>query len=461
MPETAGDPLMHERIAESIAELGGRAWFAGGCVRDLLLGRDPLDFDIEVYGLSLDELETCLEKFGEVHAVGRSFGVLKFRSAEGVEVDFSLPRRENREGRGHRGFVVDLDPGISQEEACSRRDFTINAMLRDVLSGEIRDYFGGQDDLKAGILRHVGPAFEEDPLRVYRLMQFAARFDMEAVPETLELCRRMDLSELAPERVFEEFAKLMLLSKRPSRGWRVAEEAGILDYHPELLALVGCPQDPHWHPEGDVWVHTLMTVDAAVESRNGERFHDLALMFGALCHDLGKPSTTFPREDGRIVSPGHCESGAPLARQFMERICNSKELIESVERFTLLHLRPMQLYQARKKVGPGAIRRLALLVNIKELLEIARADHYGRSTKDALELDFPAGKWLLDIAEDLKVQEQAAEPLLLGRHLLEQGFTPGLEMGKVLKEAYEAQIEGDFEDLEGALQWLKERKPDE
>jgi len=442
------------KIAEEIAAQGGSAWYAGGWVRDRLLDREPVDRDIEVHGLDLRALEIILRRHGKVSAVGRSFGILKWRGPA-VAADFSLPRRENREGSGHRGFVVDLDPSIGFEEACARRDFTVNAMLENLLTGERLDFFGGKEDLQARRLRHVGPAFVEDPLRAYRLMQQSARFEMAAAPETLALCRKMNLSELAPERVFVEWTRLLLEAERPSMGLETARKAGILAFHPELFALIGCVQDPAWHPEGDVWTHTLLVVDEAAKMRTGDRTGDLVLMFGALCHDFGKPTTT-RRKDGRIVSPGHCEAGVEPARRFLGRMSRETELIDGVEQCVRYHLRPAELYRVRDKVGVSAIRRLALRVKIEDLVRWARADHFGRSTADALAREFPAGEWLLERAEALSVRKQAPRPILQGRHLLERGWEPGPEMGKRLREAFQAQLDGEFEDLDGALRWLEE-----
>ncbi len=442
------------KIAEEIAAVGGRAYFAGGCVRDALLGRPSLDLDVEVHGLALADLEALLARHGRVQAVGRAFGVLKFRCRRG-EADFGLPRRESLTGRGHRGFTVDLDPSITPREACARRDFTVNAMLEDVLTGELLDYFGGRADLAAGRLRHTSPAFSEDPLRVYRLMQLGARFALEPTAETLALCRTMDLGALAPERVFAEFEKLLLLAEQPSRGLAIASAAGILEFQPELAAMIGCPQDPDWHPEGDVWTHTLLVLDAAAALRTGDRRTDLALMLGALCHDLGKPPTTH-RKQGRIVSPGHAEAGeAPTAR-FMGRLTQDVDLIDAVQRHVRFHLRPAEFYRVREQIGDASIRRLATEVSIVDLVRLARADHLGRTTPDALAQAFPAGDWLLAKAAALAVEAGAPAPLLMGRHLLERGWQPGPALGEALAAAFEAQLDGAFADLEGALTWLEE-----
>lgn len=441
------------QIAEEIAAAGGRAYYAGGCVRDSLLGHPSLDLDVEVHGLPLAELEALLRRHGRVQAVGRAFGVLKFIAREG-EADIGLPRRESRSGRGHRGFTVDLDPSITLKEACARRDFTINAMLQDVLTDEVHDFFGGREDLAAGLLRHTGDAFADDPLRAYRLMQFGARFALRVQPETLALCRTMDLGALAPERVYAEFEKLLLLAERPGVGLELAREAGILSFHPELAALIDCPQDPQWHPEGDVWTHTLMVVDEAARLRSGERKRDLALMFGALCHDFGKPPTTH-RKRGRIVSPGHAEAGIEPTRRFLERLAVTGDLLEAVEGFVRYHLRPAEFYRVRDEIGDASIRRLALEINIAELVRLARADHLGRTTEDALARQFPAGEWLLAKAEALAVEERAPSPLLQGRHLLERGWQPGPAMGAALARAFEAQLDGAFTTLPEALTWLE------
>jgi tRNA nucleotidyltransferase (CCA-adding enzyme) len=444
------------KIAREIHQQGGEGFYVGGYVRDRLLGRESLDFDIEVYGLELRSLEKLIQRHGRVEAVGRSFGVLKFFSPAGL-ADFSLPRRENKEGRGHRGFVVDLDPDLKPAEASARRDFTINAMLENVLTGQVLDFHDGKRDLEQGILRHCGDSFGEDPLRAYRLMQFAARLEMTPAPETLALCRQMDLSELPHERIMAEFEKLLLLGNRPSLGLNAALAAGVLEYHPPLKAMVDCPQDPGWHPEGDVWTHTLMCLDAAADLRRGERRSDLAMMLGVLCHDLGKPLTTGTKGT-RIVSPGHAEAGARPTREFLAGLTGDQDLVEQVVKFVLYHLRPSDFYRVRHEIGNGSIRRLSTQVNIEELLRVSRADHLGRDTEDARRGDYPAGDWLLAKARELSVESAPPGPLLLGRHLLQRGWTAGPLMGKVLKKAFEAQIEGEFSDLDGALVWLESRK---
>ncbi|MEC8360093.1 MAG: hypothetical protein VXZ92_09950, partial [SAR324 cluster bacterium] len=280
------------KLANAIHQQGGQPILVGGSVRDYLLGQIiPKDLDLEVYHLEANKLEMVLSQFGKVLRVGKSFGVLKLIT-EHAEYDVSLPRRESKNGKGHKGFLVNADPRMTFEEASARRDFTINSIGFDPIHQLWLDPHHGQEDLKKGILRHVGPAFAEDPLRVLRGAQFAARLNFQLAPETLELCQTLDLNELSRERLLGEFVKLLLRAERPSIGLEILRQTKALRFFPELEALIDVPQDPTWHPEGCVWTHTLMVVDEAAKLRVGEEKNDLFLMFGALCHDFGKPATT-------------------------------------------------------------------------------------------------------------------------------------------------------------------------
>ncbi|HWW88165.1 MAG TPA: hypothetical protein VNZ26_31425, partial [Vicinamibacterales bacterium] len=302
-PETTLDQL--RAIATAVKEAGGRALVVGGWVRDRLMGRSSKDLDLEVYGLGADRIRSLLETFGRVESVGESFQVFKLG-----DLDVSLPRRDSRSGRGHRGFEVTGDPEMTIEEAATRRDFTINAISWDPLSEEYFDPFDGRRDLERKILRVVDPrTFCEDSLRVLRGIQFAARFDLEVDAQTRALCRTVPLDDLPAERVWGELEKL-LLAPRPSRGFALAMELDVVPkLFPELLALVGCPQEPEWHPEGDVWVHTLQVVDRArTRIDDLPRPQQITMMLGAVCHDFGKPATTAVI-DGRIRSMDHEEQG--------------------------------------------------------------------------------------------------------------------------------------------------------
>ncbi len=441
-------------LAKAISEAGGKAILVGGSVRDFLLSESTCkDFDIEVYYLQLDQLESILSRFGKVIAVGKSFGVLKL-VAQQAEYDFSLPRSENKIGKGHKGFRITSDANMTFEQAAARRDFTINSIGYDILSEHILDPYRGIQDLQRGVLRHIGPAFIEDPLRVMRAMQFAGRFEFQIASETIQLCQTLTLNELPKERIFEEFKKLLLKSRKPSIGLKSALKLGILKNFPELKSLIGVPQDPEWHPEGDVWIHTLMVVDEAAKLRQGDEKADLSYMLGTLCHDFGKPLTT-EFKGGRWRSPAHDAEGLAPTETFLRRMTEEQTLIELVQVYVKEHLKPALLYKDRQRVTSGAIRRLALRVPIPDIVRVATADHFGRTTPDAIARQFPAGDWLLQRAANLKVKQNKPKPLLKGRHLLALGMSPGPKMGELIQQSFELQLDGQFNTLEAATAWAE------
>jgi tRNA nucleotidyltransferase (CCA-adding enzyme) len=454
------------RLRDVIVEAGGRAVAVGGCVRDGLLGTPAKDVDVEVYGLDLATLEATLKVAGcSVSAVGRSFGVLKVQldvDGDTEVIDVALPRTENKVGQGHRGFVVQSDPFLSFEQAASRRDFTINAMGIDLQTGALLDPWGGLQDLEAGVLRHVSSAFDEDPLRVLRGAQFCARFGLAPAAETLERCAslRSELTTLAVERVGEEMKKLLVKGVWPSLGLQLLRQTGALSVLvPELSELVGCPQEPEWHPEGDVWVHTLLVVDEAARLVREARLGDaeaLLVVLAALCHDLGKPATT-ALEDGRIRSRDHESQGEAPTRSVCARFGIARADEEVVVALVKDHLKPFMLWRDRDSLGDAAIRRLATRVSVPLLVHVATADCFGRTTPDALRREDPAGPWLLERARALAVADHAPRPLLQGRDLQQHGLVPGVHFGVLLKEAFEAQLEGSFVDHAGAVLWLKAR----
>jgi len=459
-------PALLTTLTSALQAAGGRPVVVGGAVRDHMLHKTPKDFDVEVYGLSLDDVEAACARVGKVHAVGRSFGVLKVTLADvidGTDVtdtyDVALPRTENKVGQGHRGFVVESQPDLTFADAATRRDFTLNAMGWDVVDNVLLDPHGGQADLADGVLRHVSDAFDEDPLRVLRGCQFAARFDLVMHDDTVAKCRSLqsELSTLPKERLWEEWKKLLLQAERPSVGLDVMRATGALVLFPELEAMIGCEQDVLWHPEGDVWVHTLMVVDEAARICREAGVDDderLLAMYGALLHDVGKPDTT-QFEDGHIRSRGHEAHGEVGTRSFMERIGAPHDVTDAVVPLVKEHLKPHALYGERDRVSDGALRRLALRVPIERLVLVSHADFCGRTTKEALSRNDPSKAWLLEQAERLQVQRDAPQPLLQGRHLLALGMTPGPAMGDILKAAFAAQLDGAFHDVDGGEAWLQ------
>jgi len=457
VPETLDNVPLPAELAQAVASIakcvcnaGGRAVLVGGCVRDALLGRQPKDADIEVFGVEPGTLEKLIAENYPVITVGKSFGVLKIR---GLDLDVSLPRRERRTGPLHTDFAVDADPAMSFRAAAARRDFTLNAISWDPLAHELIDPFNGVADLRATILRHTTARFTEDPLRVLRAMQLAARFELAVAPETVALCATLTMDGISAERVFDEWQKLLVKGNRPSLGLEFLRACGWVKFFPELAALIGCEQDAQWHPEGDVWVHTLHCLDAFAARRTGDAWEDLVVGLAVLCHDMGKPLTTARDEAGRVRSLGHEAAGETPTLSFLARLTNHKELVESVVPLVLCHMRPRELMLGN--AGDSAIRRLAKKVGrIDRLARVDEADRWGRPP---LAPDEPGGgNWLLDRAAKLEVASHAPAPLILGRHLIAAGLTPGPRFKEILNTCFEAQLDGKFTDVVGGEKFLAE-----
>lgn len=439
----------------------GRPRLVGGGVRDWLLGLEPKDFDVEVAGVDFETLHRALAPFGSTDIVGRSFGVLKVRGPGGTEYDFSLPRRESKTGAGHRGFAIAPDPALSDAEAAARRDFTLNAIAYDPFTGAIIDPHGGAADLRARVLRHTSAAFSEDPLRVLRAFQLAARFDFTLAPETAELCRSIAASytELPVERVWGEWEKWATKSTKPSRGLTVLEETGWLRHFPEVAALRGTEQEPEWHPEGDVFTHTQCCLDALVALpawREGEAHARRLLMFGVLAHDFGKPATTSHAERRgqlRWISPGHEAAGGPIAEAFLRRIGAPLELDAPVRALVVNHLAH---HHGQAVFTDTSVRRLARRLapaTIDELAAVMRADSNGRPPLTSPDTHARIDT-LVAQAHALALSQSAPRPIVLGRHLIALGHRPSAGFKAVLDAAFEAQLDGAFYDEAGGVVWL-------
>ena len=451
-------PKIIYTISKQLKEQNAKAIVVGGSVRDHFLKLPIKDYDIEVYGLkSIDELEMILSQYGSVNLVGKSFGVLKFQH-NGEEYDFSFPRREQKTGTGHRGFDVSVDGNMSFKEASKRRDFTLNAMGYDVEEQLFLDPYNGRKDMKKKLLRHIDEVtFIEDPLRVYRAVQFSARFNYGLAEETFELCRSMVvngmLEELAQERIYIEFKKLLLKSSKPSIGFELMRELDILIYFPELKAIIDVPQSPKWHPEGDVWIHTLMAVDAMVALLGSDEKENLRYMFAILCHDFGKATHTTVEEDGRIRAIGHEKAGIEPTKSFLYRLTNEHEFIASILPLVEHHLKPSQFYAGQST--DRAFRKLATKVNIQELVVVAKADFLGRTTKESLAGIYVAGEWMLECAKSLNVQSQPLANLLQGRDLIALGLEPSVAFKEMLQAIYNLQLEGFLSEKEEALEYIR------
>lgn len=422
-----------EEIAERVHALGGSAYYVGGYVRDRLLGRDSKDIDIEIHGITEDALIELLSDMGETASFGRSFGIHTLR---GTGIDIALPRTERSTGQGHRQFDVSVDPFIGTEAASSRRDFTINALMQDVLTGEILDYHGGREDLEKGIIRHVSDAsFAEDPLRVLRAASFASRLGFDIADETISLCRSIDLSGLSSERVEEELAKALLRSDSPSVFFEELRRMDQLSFwFPELEALIGLPQDPLYHPEGDVWIHTMEVIDRAAALRD-KTDEPLSFMLLCLCHDFGKAVTT-ELIKGRYHAYQHEVKGIPVIESFLRRIVKEKSIRRYVTGMVPLHMRPN--VAAFSKPSVKSTNRL-----FYEAASPGDLVYFAICDKPVLagEENFTGDSDFL--WERLSVFEATmAKPHITGKDLIEAGISPGEELGRLLDYALKLRLAG-------------------
>ena len=453
MPSPVPEKIL--RLARAVKDAGGRALMVGGCVRDRLMGCDAKDWDVEVYGVAPARLRKLLDRMGRVNVVGEAFTVYKL----GKDLDVSLPRRERKTGRGHRAFYIEGDPAMSVEEAARRRDFTVNAVLEDPLTGELIDPFGGRADIGRKLLRAVSPeTFVEDSLRVLRAAQFAARFGFDIEPRTVELCRSIDLTDLPAERVWGELEKILLVARSPYAGLQwLAALGATSQLFPEIEVLSGCPQDPEWHPEGDVEVHTYIVCDRARELIDDLDYpRRVTLMLAALCHDFGKPATTQFIE-GRIRSRGHEEAGVEPTLSFLERLklftLEGYDVRSQVVALVRDHLKPGEFYRRREEISDGAFRRLARRCELELLYRVAKADTLGRNApwvpgENRFTAD--AQEWFIARARELAVERKAPAHILMGRHLLEMGLRPSPLVGEVISAVYEMQLDGRVRTLEEA-----------
>ncbi len=437
-------------IVADIAHQGGSALLVGGAVRDLFLRRPIKDIDIEVHNITSDGLEKILRVYGPVDYVGKAYGVFRVHP---LTIDWSLPRADKP---GRKPDVL-IDPAMSMPEAFRRRDLTINAMGINLITYELVDPFGGLADLKNKILHATDEKlFSEDPLRFYRVMQFIGRFEMTPDAQLDSICQKIDITGVSVERIEQEFEKLLLQSGRPALGIRWLAHIGrVRDVLPELAEVANTPQDPVWHPEGNVFEHTMQTIDAAARIACADQTKKLILLYAALCHDVGKVLTT--QEVGqRIKSTGHAELGVPLVKKLLARITKKKDIIDAVVVLTKYHMAPGQFIEGDAK--PSAYKRLAAKLaphaTLQMLADLALADKLARNPRGGKPRTGNVHKvtQFLKKAHDLEVLEQKETPVLLGRDLLD--IVPaGPALGKLVARAYEIQLEEGIRDK----QVLRER----
>ncbi|MFA5945301.1 MAG: hypothetical protein WC802_00110 [Patescibacteria group bacterium] len=476
---TTNDPILDQAIAKLAGKVP-RALLVGGVVRDFLLGVPTKDADVEVYGISSGELKSVLEKlFDQVDTVGASFGIYKVTLAEGRMLDVAIPRTESKTGKGHKGFEVIGDPALNVTEALRRRDFTVNAIAMDAVTGEVIDPFNGRNDLSARVLRAVDPrTFVEDPLRVFRGVQFSARLHFAIEPKTLALMKQMvqngELDELSKERVTEEWRKLLLKAERPSLGLALMLELDIIHhYYPELAALVSIPQEPDWHPEGDVWVHTLLALDEAVgisrdshplnNPLNNPPHNPLLIPLSTLCHDLGKPLVT-KMVEGKLRAFGHEEAGVEPSKSLLSRFTFGDDLTHQVCAITRDHLKPTTLYRSfqkgelNEKQYANAVRRLLKRlggVPLNVFLAVTEADTRGRGLASDTG-EYEPGAFMRQTVSKNDLEIAAKTPLITGAELIaEFGLVEGPKIGEVMKAVELARDNGEIETPEEARELVK------
>lgn len=415
---------MAQDIASAVSDLGGRTYYVGGFVRDCILGIENKDIDIEVHGIPPQKLFSILKSLGDPKTVGASFGVFQLKR---FDLDISMPRSERSTGRGHKDFKVFVDPFIGERLAASRRDFTMNALMQNVLTGEILDFFGGQKDIANRKIRHANlQSFSEDPLRVFRAAQFAARFDFCIADTTTALCSLIDTSSLSRERVMGELQKALLKAERPSVFFEELRKMKQLSvWFPEVETLIGVPQSEIHHPEGDVWTHTMRVLDEAARLRD-QSSNPLYFMLAALCHDLGKPAVT--REiDGRIRAIGHEKAGLPVADMFLSRLTNETGAKKYVLNMVELHMQPNSKAASTSKERPF-MNMFLLSEHPEDLLLLAKADHLGRyrvpADKDALAESYIPAETTLRQMLDVYT-ERCALPGIDGNDLINAGMQSG------------------------------------
>lgn len=416
-------------IAKDIRAAGGRAFLVGGWVRDALLGRNCRDYDVEVYDIGQDELIPILKNYGRTNLVGKAFGVIHL-AMKGESLDFSFPRTESKVGYGHRGFVVETNAKLSFKEAAYRRDFTINAMGMELPDLTLCDPYGGIEDLKAGLLHHVGAAFVEDSLRILRGVQFASRFALNLAPDTVELCRTLSLADLSVERLFEEFKKWLLKPGKPSLGLKAFLDIGLDGYFPEVV-----PFALSWDVLGEL-LDNMESLRAAALRANASALSEderAELAFAALLV-------------GNAVACVDGKSVKSVAEKFLARITNEIHLVKKVPEILACYGE----LDFETVPSPKTLRRLAVRLGGLKLLCLLVL-----STPEELFKNAEFAKKLSAAAKEIDVYEDAPQPYLTGKMLMDLGMNPGKEMGLVIKQSFELQLDGDIRSAEEALSWAK------
>lgn len=455
------------QIAKKVNKIGGTAYFVGGYVRDKLLGIPNKDIDIEIHNIAPYILEDVLSEFGNIEArtVGNNFGIYNIK---GYDLDISLPRKEKATGKGHKDFEIVVDPFLSLEESAKRRDFTINALMEDILTGEIKDYFNGLHDLHSGIIRHIDDkTFIEDPLRVLRACQFAARFNFKIASETINLCKTMDLSTLPKERIAGELTKALLKADKPSIFFDSMYECEQTEWFKEVYALKGIKQDSEYHPEGDVYNHTMSVLDQAGELfstgiDNPDRY--LPFMLSALCHDFGKVNTTEMNSKGRLCALNHETTGIPIANNFLNRIYNNKGFIKYVDNMIEYHMKAHSYFNNLSRTKTTNLMFDKLLYP-KDFILLVYADSTGHDLDnlDNKQFDMFLGKAMMESGfltdRYFDYGKRISEPHITADDLIELGLKPSPIFREILDKSWNMHLKGVEKDyvLKQVANTLKEK----
>jgi len=438
------------KIAVEVNKVGGSSFYVGGYVRDDILGIPNKDIDIEIHNIEPNVLENILKQFGNIEkrTVGNNFGIYNINR---FNLDISLPRKEMAIGKGHKDFDIIVDPYLSLKESAKRRDFTTNALMKNILTGEIIDYYGGLDDLKKGIIRHIDDnTFAEDPLRVLRACQFAARFDFDIATETIELCKNMDISTLPKERVAGELTKALIKGNKPSIFFNSLYEMKQTEWFKEVFDLKDVKQDTVYHPEGDVYEHTMSVIDEAstlfpTGIDNPDRY--LPFMLSALCHDFGKLNTTKINNKGRICAINHEKTGIPLANDFLDRIYNNKGFTRYVDNMIEFHMKAHSCFNNKAKIKSTNLLFDKLLYPT-DFIHLAYADSIGHNIQklDNKQFNMFLGKAMREneflINRYFNYKDRKSQPHITANNLIELGLKPSPLYKEILNKSWNLHLKG-------------------
>ncbi len=456
-------------------------YIVGGVVRDFILYKkldSEKDIDLMVINHNYDEIEKKLRKYGKTNTVGKSFAVVKF-TKDNFTYDISIPRKDIKKDKNsfnHKNFIIDAGKHISIEEDLYRRDFTCNSIALRLIDNKYIDPFNGMEAIEKRILKMTNPeSFIDDPLRILRGARFSATHDLKIDEEIYLTARKTDLSHLSEERIFEEWFRLLLESRSPSRGMIEYFKLGILKtLFPEIYRLTLTIQDSIFHPETDeqghhsVWGHSLIALDIANRIAKENKLNKekrLSLLLATLLHDIGKPEVTeweYKRSRMTIVSPIHDYKGGLITENLFNRL-----KIESKNKYPLNHVvinliknhhRLYELYRNKDTISFKAIAKLIKDMQGEEdlLLILDFADRNSRKPnhKEIIYPDEPI-KWFIDKKNEYNINQNTIKPIVMGRHLIELGIKPDKKMGKYLNYLYELQLEGKIKSLEQGLEVFK------